>query len=347
MLAQRSQVDERARYYERIGQHNMAPLWEVLSTLVTREPVTTVRAAHWSYGEIRPALLEAGSLISAAEAERRVLVLENPGMRGASAITRTLYAGLQVIMPGEVARSHRHSQSALRFVVEGDGAYTAVDGERATMQEGDFIITPSWTWHDHGNPSDAPMIWLDGLDVPLVAALDASFLEHLGEEQQPIRRPEGDALARYGQGLLPVDWTPERLTSPIFKYPYTRTREALSALERAGDPDLCHGYKLRYVNPADGQDAMPTIGAFIQLLPNGFQTAFYRSTDATVFVVAEGAGTSRIGEVSFVWRKRDVFVAPPWTFINHEASAEAVLFSFSDRPVQMKLGLWREERGHL
>ena len=127
--------------------------------------------ALWKYRDVRPYLMESGELISAEEAERRVLVLENPGMRGASSITHSLYAGLQLILPGEIAPSHRHIQSALRFVIEGNGAYTAVDGERVTMHPGDFIITPSWTWHDHGNPGTEPVVWLDGLDVPMVVLL--------------------------------------------------------------------------------------------------------------------------------------------------------------------------------
>src|SRR5687768_7692947 len=142
--------------------------------------------------------MDASRVISAREAERRVLVLENPGLRGASSITHTLYAGLQLILPNEIAPSHRHTQSALRFVVEGTGAYTAVDGERTIMQPGDFIVTPSWTFHDHGNPGDVPVVWLDGLDIPLVRFLDAGFAERHPRESQPLNRPEGDALARYG-----------------------------------------------------------------------------------------------------------------------------------------------------
>ena len=98
--------------------------------------------------------MESGSLITAKEAVRRVLILENPAMPGSACITPSLYAGLQLILPGEVAPSHRHTQSALRFIVEGEGAYTAVDGERTIMREGDFVITPTWTWHDHGNEFD-------------------------------------------------------------------------------------------------------------------------------------------------------------------------------------------------
>jgi gentisate 1,2-dioxygenase len=336
-------ASERAEFYQRIEQESLAPLWEVLAALVPSEPCSPCVPALWRYAAVRPFLLEAGRLITAREAERRVLVLENPGLRGASSITRTLYAGLQLILPGEVARSHRHTQSALRFVIEGNGAYTAVDGERATMNPGDFIITPSWTFHDHGNPGDAPAVWLDGLDIPLIASLDAGFAERCPQESQPVTRAEGDALARYGANLLPLGYEPQSRTTPLFCYPYDRSREALARLHHYGPIDVCHGIKMRYVNPATGGYPMPTIGAFIQLLPKGFRGGRYRSSDGTVYSVVEGRGRSQIGERVFEWEAKDVFVVPSWCGVAHQADDDAVLFSFSDRPVQESLGLWREQ----
>ena len=148
----------------------------------------------WRYNEIHPLLLEAGKLITAKQAERRVLILENPGVRGTSQITESLYAGLQLILPGEVAPTHRHTASALRFVIEGNGAYTAVEGERTTMHPGDFILTPSWTFHDHGNPSDTPTVWMDGLDIPLVNTFNTGFAEHYPEKAQPRAQEVGRRL---------------------------------------------------------------------------------------------------------------------------------------------------------
>src|SRR5882757_7478012 len=188
---------ERSDFYARLRGKSAAPLWEVLSDIVRKDPRTAVQAALWRYEEMRPFIAEAGRMITAEEAERRVLILENPGFSGGSRITQSLYAGLQLILPGEIAHSHRHATSALRFVLEGEGAYTAVDGERVTMKPGDFILTPSWTYHDHGNLGDAPVVWLDGLDIPIVNMFDTSFAEHHPEESQPVARPEGDALARY------------------------------------------------------------------------------------------------------------------------------------------------------
>ncbi|MDE2582096.1 MAG: gentisate 1,2-dioxygenase [Rhodospirillales bacterium] len=341
-----SKRDERQAFYDAIAPHHLAPLWESLHQLVSRTPATPTVPAHWDYDAVvRPYLMQSGGLITAKEAERRVLILENPGLPGQAAITRSLYAGLQLILPGEVAPAHRHSQSALRFIIEGHGAYTAVEGERALMEPGDFVITPAWTWHDHGNETATPMVWLDGLDIPLVRMFDASFAEPAHADSQAVARPPGDSLARFGHNMLPVDWRPSRPASPVFSYPYARSREALAQLARNGAPDACHGHKLRYVNPASGGAPMPTIGAFLQLLPGGFATAPYRSTDGTVFSVVEGEGETIIGDTAIRWKPRDVFVVPAWHRHTHHAAREAVLFSFSDRPVQEVLGLWREARG--
>ena len=336
---------ERRAFYTRIGEQNLAPLWLSLANLVTPEPSSGCRPASWAFADIRAAMLEAGSLITAKEAERRVLVLENPGLRGQSKVTTDLYAGVQLVLPGEVAPAHRHSQSALRFVLEGGGAHTSVNGERTIMHEGDFIITPPMAWHDHGNLSDRPIFWLDGLDIPVVQFLDASFAEHLGQDEQPISRPEGDSEARFGTNLLPVDHKAGAAASPVFTYPYVRTREALERMRRTEAWDPCHGLKMRYINPATGSYPMATIGAFIQLLPKGFSTVAYRSTDATVFAPIEGRGRTRIGEDFVVdWQARDVFVVPSWKRVRHEATEDSVLFSFSDRPIQEATHLFREDR---
>ena len=335
---------ERKTLYERLAKKHMAPLWEVLAKLVTPEPQPACVPAIWRFDEIRPLLMEAGRLITAKEAERRVLVLENPGLGGASQITQSLYAGVQLVMPGEIAPSHRHAASALRFIIEGEGtAYTAVDGERTMMRPGDFVLTPFWTFHDHGNPGSTPVIWLDGLDVPIVNLFDASFADHHDEETQPVTRPEGDALARYGSTLLPIEYKPTGRSAPMFSYPYDRTRETLDRLYRNGPVDSRHGVKMQYINPATGGYPMPTIAAFIQLLPSGFRGHTYRSTDATVYCGVEGHGRSQIGDTTFVWGPHDVFVVPSWRPVSHEAQGEAVLFSFSDRAAQKALGLWREE----
>ena len=336
----------RQELYRRMDPLNLTPLWEVLHNLIPSEPATPCKPALWKYRDARPHLMEAGKLITAREAIRRVLILENPGMRGESCVTQSLYAGLQLILPGEIAPSHRHSQSALRFIVEGSGAYTAVDGERTTMHPGDFIITPSWTWHDHGNPGNEPVVWMDGLDIRIVAAFGAQFHEMFPEEVQPVSRSEGAAGARFGSGLVPLGATaPFGKTSPIFNYPYHRSREALALLAKDQSPDPCHGWKMQFTNPLTGGHAMPTIAAFIQLLPKGLRTQPYRCTDGTVFSVVEGKGSVRVSGEKFDFEPRDTFVVPSWMPLEIEAADETVLFSFSDRPGQEAMGLWRERRG--
>jgi len=346
MMFERPQATaERRAFYERIGRENLTPLWDVLGALVIPQPKSPCVPAHWKYGVVRDYLIESGRLISAEEAERRVLVLENPGIRGNSSITYTMYCGLQLILPGEVAPSHRHTQSALRFVVEGEGAYTAVDGERTRMRPGDFIITPSGAWHDHGNPGADPVIWMDGLDIPLVRMLDASFAERYPESTQPVTRPQGDAQKRYGLNLVPIGYEVKSLTSPLFVYSYERSREALDNLYRGGPLHPAYGAKMQYVNPVTGGWPMPTIAAFIQYLPKGFEGTNARSTDGTIYCVVEGRGRSIVGDATFEWGPHDIFVAPSWVPVRHEASTDAVLFSYSDRPVQQAVGLWREDTG--
>ncbi len=340
---------ERARLYQDMSPHNLTPLWEVLHALVPQQPQSPCVAALWKYADVRPYLLRAGELITAEEAIRRVLILENPALRGHSSITQSLYAGLQLILPGEVAPSHRHTQSALRFIVEGSGAFTAVDGERTTMQAGDFIITPSMAWHDHGHEGDGPMVWLDGLDIPLIRFLDAGFAYNDTRKAQSIERPEGTSFARYGYNMAPVRSTsPYGKTSPIFSYPYARTREALDQLERSEPIDAWDGWKLRYVNPLTGGSPMPTMATFMQRLPKGFVGKTHRQTDGTVYSVVEGAGVAHVrgtsADVRFDFGPRDHFVVPSWHSLRLESTSGCVLFSYSDRPVQEALGIHQEER---
>ena len=248
-------------------------------------------------------------------------------------------------MPGETAPSHRHSPAALRLVVEGEGAYTAVDGERTFMHRGDFVITPSWTWHSHGKEGDGPVIWLDGLDVPLVGFLNAVFFQDYEEAEFPVSRPEGDSIARYGSGILPVDYAPHGKTTPILNYTYERTRAAFDAMARGRRwrslprrQDPLRQSRHRRLRDADDGRLRATTAARLPWRP-------YRSTDSTVYAVIDGSGRTTIDGETFDWQPHDVFVVPGWRWHYHQATEETALFSFSDRPVQQKLGLWRDRRG--
>jgi len=340
----------RQQLYQDMAPLNLTPLWEVLHALVPPRPATPCVPALWRYADVRPFLMRAGEAITAEEAVRRVLILENPALRGQSAVTQSLYAGLQLILPGEVAPSHRHTQSALRFIVEGSGAYTAVDGERTTMRPGDFIITPSWTWHDHGHDAGEPVVWLDGLDIPMIRFFDAGFAQNDASKSQAVSRPEGASFARYGHNMAPVRHdAPFGATSPIFSYPYDRSREALATLERDAPIDAWDGVKLRYVNPLTGGAPMPTMATFMQLLPAGFSGKAWRQTDGAVYSVVEGEGQVTIGAPGgagqvYSFGPRDHFVVPSWHTARFQSERGCVLFSYSDRPVHQALGIHQEER---
>jgi len=310
---------DRARFSKEIAALNMKPLWERVMRL---KPGTAAQAAIWRWTDTRPLLARACQLITAKQAERRVLMLENPALAGTTFITPTLYAGLQAILPGENAPTHRHTPNALRFIMEGEGAYTAVDGERIAMRPGDFVVTPGWSWHDHGNLGTKPVVWLDGLDTAFANLLGAHFREDYPEESQPVSGPE---------------------CASVLSYPYERTRGLLEKLSKTGYPHPSHGWKLRYIDRDTGKDPFPTLAAFMQRLPKGFAGRNSRSTDGAVYCVVEGRGGVHIGASHLEFAPHDVFVVPPWETCRFSAAADCVIFSYSDRAAQEALGFWREE----
>ncbi len=323
-----------------IDRKSMMPLWERTGGM---RPGSDCIAMHWRYNDIKPDLLRACELITKKQAERRVLVLENEALRGTTYITNTLYAGLQIILPGEIAPSHRHTPNALRFVIEGDGAYTAVDGERLMMHPGDFIVTPNWTWHDHGNLGDGPVVWLDGLDSPFTNFLGTTFREDLTDDRQNLFRQDGDNAAAFAANMLPHDFRPASAQSPILHYPFTQTKKALEHLAATTDPHPAHGVKLRYANPATGRHPFSTMAVFMQRLPANFSGRDYRSTEGSVFCVVEGDGKLIAGDKTFEMTQHDVAVVPSWTAYRFETSTAMMIFSYSDRAGQEALGFWHDE----
>ena len=242
-----AKTPEREAFYKKIDGENLSALWNVLGDLITPEPKSACRPHLWKF-ELDPRVHDRSGQADHSQGSRAA----SPGAgksgpaRPIEKITTSLFAGVQMVIPGDVAPAHRHSQSALRFVLEGEGAYTSVDGERTAMAPGDFVITPSMTWHDHSNETSEPMFWLDGLDIPMVQFLDASFAEGLKEDQQKITRAPGDSFARYGHNLLPLDEKRKSKTSPIFNYPYSYTRQALETARLRNEWDACHGLKLKF-----------------------------------------------------------------------------------------------------
>ena len=324
----------------------LAPLWTIYHDVMSCEPEPACAPSIWKYSVIRPLLARAGEEISIADAERRVLLLHNPGLGGPFA-THMVGCGFQLLLPGEVESSHRHTPTALRMIIEGNGAYTTVAGERIWMHPGDVISTPSWSWHDHGAMGEKETIWLDGIDLPVVNFMNLNFTEYtsVGQKQE-LEVADGDSHWRYGSGMLP-DTRPDRASrhSPIFGYPYRQTRPALAGMASSGEQDIWNGARLWCSNPYDGGHFTPTLAASMQLFPAGFETRPYRCTDAAVFHVIEGKGQVEIGSTTFDFEQGDTFVIPNWTDRRFLASSECVLFSFSDRAMQERLCLWRERRG--
>lgn len=335
-------MDEALKAFARdVDRLDVMPLWERPESKM--RPGSDCVPKLWRYAELRPKLIEAARLIDEEKAERRVLVLENPSLRGTTFVTNSLYAGLQIIMPGERARAHRHTPNALRFLIEGEGGYSEIDGERVTMRSGDFVVTPNWSWHAHGNDGTGPVVWLDGLDTPFTRFFGATFRENATGGENVSMREEGTALAAYGRNLLPMDGKSEDSASPILIYSYERTRDALDHRARHDRAHPAYGFKMRYANPISGGHPFPTMAVFMQLLPAGFSGARYRSTDGAIFTVVEGEMKAEVCGTEFEVSPHDIFVVPPWTPYRFHAAKQTTLFSFSDRAAQEALGFWRED----
>lgn len=347
-MLQRSSIisaeEELQEFYAQLQSQYVTPAW--ISGGVSVEPTSKAAPYVWHWRDLRPQAMRAAQLVGTEQAERRVLRLHNPGLEGASA-SNTLVANIQIVMPGEIARAHRHSPSALRFIIEGQGGYTVVNGARIPMSPGDLVLTPNWTWHDHANDTDAPMIWLDGLDTPLIRMLEAGFYEQYGEDSQPVGEGADPSVAKYGAGGLRPAWEPAPAArySPLWHYPLSQARVALERLvvEGAGSP--FDGVILEYTNPVTGGPVMSTIACYIQLLQPGEHTRAHRQVCCTNYHVIEGFGYSLVGDRHLDWEDKDVFTVPTWTFHEHVNTGDqpALLFSFSDAPVMKALDLYREE----
>src|SRR5581483_7770810 len=283
------------RYYAELGRPDSYALWTVANDIEPWQPKPASQPTLWSYAALRPLVMQALDLVSPEKAGRRVIALENPGRKGLSACVGWLYTGLQVMRPGEFATAHNHASAALRFIVEGAGAYTVVDGHKMSLEAGDFVITPNGTWHDHGvDAGGETTIWQDGLDMLLVNQLDANFYAVHPEHVQKTNFPVNDTVSVYGgPGLLPMGgeaWS--KPYSPLLKYEWGPTYETLRRAAQASDGSPFDGIIMQYVNPATGGPVMKTLGATIQLLRAGERTRAHRHTGSVVYNVAKGAGHS-------------------------------------------------------
>lgn len=350
------------RDYEReeLGQQaralHLQEYWVAQFDFQSTEPRRSAAAHLWRWADVAPLLDKSSRVIglgaNKAEAERRALVLSNPGLGGRPDITTTLYADLQVVKPGERAPAHRHTTTASRFVLQGAAGVTTVAGEKCGMARGDLIINPAWQWHDFGNEGTEDAIWLDVLDVPLVNALNGVFYDYSFWQEkdadryvQSVRKPPDYSYRLYSTGGLRPKFVGVQLSpySRQLVYRWADVRARLHRLrDHAGSP--CDGIIMGYANPETGSSLGPTMDFSIQLLRSGEQTQAHRHTSSTIYCVAEGNGYSEVDGRRIDWRENDVFVIPSWLWHRHaSAGGEAVLYSVSDEPVMSRLGLFREE----
>lgn len=335
--ARRTLKEELARYHCRVHQPEDPPLF-------SREPSSAMRSHHWKWTELEPLLGRLGGEIDlGAGGPRRTLRLASPGLDMGT--TPTFWASIQVILPGEIADAHRHSANAFRFVMQGNGATTTVNGERYAMNEGDLVLTPAWSWHDHEYRGSQPMIWLDVLDIPIMHMLHATFFQAYGSATQTVAEVEDESFRLYGSGLMRPPCVTDSMHNPLLAYPGAVARQALT--QAAGAPaDASDDVILEYQNPRSGGSAMPTMAMMLQCLRPGFHGRARRSTGSKLCYVMSGRGTTVVDGQRFDWSAGDFIAIAPWAWHEHiipHGGVEAMLFQVNDHPALKALGFHREE----
>ena len=325
-----------------LAAKDLQPLWTQAARLMPREPIPRTLPWLWRWRSVLPLAQRAGELVTIERGgERRVLALANPGLGGLPYTSSTLWGAFQYLGPRESAPAHRHTPAALRFVIEGRGVWTTVDGDACDMGPGDLVLTPSWSWHDHSNPTDAPMVWFDGLDLPLAAAMESVFFEPYPDLMQPVETDHNASERVFGgRAMRPVGEAPNPRHSPLFIYRYRDTGEALGRLLAArGGPAA----SIEFVNPSNGASAMPTLGCEMHRLVAGRSTRPHRKVGSSIYVVFQGAGHSVVNGERFDWERGDALVTPSWSLVEHHPAEPSDLFAVTDRPVLESLHLFREE----
>ena len=330
-----------ADYRSALSELNLVPLWPNLrGVLPPDKPRPKTVPACWSYRTLRPLLLAAGELTPIEKAERRVLVLANPGHgRENMQATAAIYLGMQLVLPGEWAPAHRHTPIAGRLIVVGESAYTTVGGEKCVMSRGDVILTPSGQWHEHGHEGDQPVVWLDVLDLPLVYYLEASY--HIDGPKQEVKPERGDVVYAHG-GIVPSEnFERSAKPYPMLRYPWTETRAALIAL--AGTRPRDSSLQVTYINPESGLDAQHILGYYAQMLRPGQTVALPTRSPATIFHVIEGGIDIQIDQERYRLDEADTCCAPGYSAVRLENTSKvdaAFLFIADESPLQRKLGVF-------
>jgi gentisate 1,2-dioxygenase len=329
---------ELERFNCRVAQPDDQPLF-------TREPVSAMKPCHWRSQDLDRLLDKIGAKLKLeAGGQRRTIRLTNPGLPYGT--TPTFWASIQYILPGEIATGHRHAATALRYIMQGEGVDTIVEGEQYPINEGDLVLTPSWMWHDHEHKGSEPMIWLDVLDISLVRSLEATFFEGSSQPRQPVSNISNRSYREFGSGIMrPMTPSHTGLASPILAYTRDRAEEALQ--QAAGlEPDPFDDVILEYQNPLTGAPALPTIGTALQMLRPGARCKAHRHTGSVVYYIVRGSGSTTIDGQTYDWDKGDFLALPPWaehSHSNRSSTSEAVMFQVNDFPVLKALGLYREQ----
>lgn len=327
--------DKTDDFHAAMAAASVTALWE----RVERVNAPLEPAHIWYWETMDPLLDSAVEATGMDSAERRVLTLNNPAYAdiGRNCAITNLSVNLQVLMPGERARPHRHSMNALRFVVEGDDAVTVVDGKPCPMRPGDMVLTPAWTWHEHVHEGQGRSVWVDALDVPFVEYLEACIFEP-GPPYDVPELPPDPAYA--APGLTPESSWEGAAYSPMFRYPWDTAAAALAAMPVGPDGSR----RMRYANPMTGGPALATLDCYLRALTKGQQTRARRSNANTACVVVEGEGSSTIGDDTLSWGPKDIFTVPRAQWASHTAtSIGATLFEITDREILDRLHLLREE----
>lgn len=314
----------------------LAPLWE---SAVSHKPnATAPRLLAWRWSDLQPHISRAVNLTSPQDVERRVLLFCDPELSapGRAQTTRMLNAGLQILMPGEAARAHRHTIDAIRLVLQGRGAITRVDGLDCAMEPGDLVLTPGGAWHEHAHRGTEPIVWLDGLNGPLHRFLGTALFEAgPGPNFEGAEQTVDGVDAAFRPDLVDADGG-----ARLFRYPFARMRSALAAaaVSRSGFA------RVRYVAPESGANAIALMDLSAIRIPRGAEAVMPRTNATVVNVVLEGGGVTRCGETEFAWERNDVFITPANAPVRHRArEAEAIVFQMSDREIFRRLGLLQEE----
>lgn len=328
-------------YRNDMAKAGVAPLWPMMRNVLPHDaPNPVTRPGHWAFKDLRPLLLRAGELTPVEKAERRVLVLSDPGRgTGAMQATSSIYTGMQLLLPGETAPAHRHTPSAARIIVEGKGGFTVVEGEKLPMEEGDLVLTPGGEWHDHGHDGDEPVIWLDALDLPLFVYLEGSYAEE-AELQAQRNRPDASQVEYISSGLTPSrKQNTIKKRYPMMRFPWSRTEAALRQLAKYGGDTIA---EVDFVNPETGEDVLPTMGFTAMMFTSGQTETPPLRSSSSVFHVVKGSGETKIDGQTIKWAEKDTFSAHIFSKISHKADEESFLIRVHDKPLQEKLGYYEE-----